>query len=63
MSIQRVVDEQGKPVQVLLDISAYEELLERAEDSDAVALHEAMKRTPRESISLEQLTANLGLDV
>jgi hypothetical protein len=48
MSIQFVVNDQGKPVQVLLDISEYEELLERVEDTEAVALLADMKSSTRE---------------
>ena len=42
MSVQYVVNDQGKPVQVLLNIAEYEELLERVEDTEAVAMLEGM---------------------
>ena len=63
MSIQYVVNDQGKPVQVLLDISEYEELLERVEDTEAVAMLEDMKRSTREHISFDDLMTNLGVHV
>ncbi len=63
MSVQYVVNDQGQPVQVLLDIAEYEELLERIEDTEALHMLEEMKQTPREYMSFEDLTANLGIHV
>jgi hypothetical protein len=63
MGMQYVVDEQGKPVRVLIDIGDYEELLERAEDSEAVAMLERLRGSKREHISLEDLAKSLNLHV
>jgi len=63
MSVQYVVNDQGKPVQVLLNIAEYEELLERVEDTEAVAMLEGMKRGAREHISFDDLMTNLGVHV
>ena len=63
MSVQYVVNDQGQPVQVLLDIADYEELLERIEDTEALRMLEGLKETPREYMSFEDLTASLGVHV
>ena len=63
MSVQYVVNEQGQPIQVLLDIAEYEELLERIEDTEALHMLEEMKQSPREYMSFEDLTASLGVHV
>lgn len=63
MSVQYVVNDQGQPVQVLLDIAEYEELLERIEDTEALRMLEGMKQTPRGYMSFEDLTASLGVHV
>ena len=63
MSVQYVVNDQGQPVQVLLDIADYKELLERIEDTEALRMLEGMKQTSREYMSFEDLTASLGVHV
>jgi hypothetical protein len=63
MSIQYVVNDQGKPVQVLLDISEYEELLEQIEDIEAIAMLEEMKRGKRVHVSFDDLMTSLGVHV
>jgi hypothetical protein len=63
MSVQYVVNEQGQPIQVLLDIAEYEELLERIEDTEALRMLEGMKQSPREYMSVDDLTASLGVHV
>jgi PHD/YefM family antitoxin component YafN of YafNO toxin-antitoxin module len=63
MSVQYVVNDQGQPVQVLLDISDYEELLDRIEDTEALRMLEGMKQSPRKYMSLDDLAASLGLHV
>ena len=63
MSVQYVVDQKGKPRQVLLDIDEYEELLERAEDSEALAFIREFKRGPHEYVGLKKVMAGLDADV
>jgi len=63
LSVQYVVNDQGQPVQVLLDIADYEELLERIEDTDAIRMLEGMKQSSREYISFDDLTTSLGVHV
>jgi PHD/YefM family antitoxin component YafN of YafNO toxin-antitoxin module len=44
----------GKPVAVILDIDAYQELLERLEEMEDLRLLEEMRKQPIETISLEE---------
>ena len=59
MDVRYVVDEQGRPREVILAIGDYEELLERAEDAEALSL----LRQPREYVKLEEALAGLDEDV
>ncbi len=63
MSVQYVVNDKGQPIQVLLDIAEYEELLEQIEDTEALRMLEGMKQTSREYMSFEDLTASFGVHV
>jgi hypothetical protein len=48
MDIRYVVDQAGKPRQVILNIEEYEELLERAEDAEALAFLRQFESEPHE---------------
>ena len=63
MDVRYVVDEQGNPREVILAIGDYEELLERAEDAEALALLRRLKSEPREYVKLEEALAGLDADV
>jgi hypothetical protein len=63
LSIQYVVDDSGKPVRVLLDVREYEELLERAEDAEALAMLQKMKKRPTKYVKLSEALADLRIDV
>lgn len=63
MSVRYVVDEQGRPREVILAIGDYEELLERAEDAEALALLRRLKSEPQEYVKLEEALAGLDLGV
>ena len=53
MSVQFVVDEKGNKTGVFLDIDEYEELLERAEDVEALEMLQEMREKPLEFIKLD----------
>ena len=63
MSVQYVVNDQRKPIQVLLDLADYEGLLDRVEDTEAVAMLEEMKMGRREYMSFEELAKSIGVHV
>ena len=63
MGVRYVVDEQGRPREVILAIGDYEELLERVEDAEALALLRRLKSEPREYVNLEEALAGLDADV
>jgi hypothetical protein len=63
MDARIFVDETGKPRQVLLDFEEYQELLERAEDSEALAFLRKFKSEPHKYVGLEEALAGLGPDV
>jgi len=63
VDVRYVVDEQGNPREVILAIGDYEELLERAEDAEALALLRRLKSEPREYVTLEEALAGLDADV
>jgi hypothetical protein len=46
MSVQYIVDKAGKKTGVFLSIEEYEELLERAEDTEALEMLRNMKEKP-----------------
>ncbi len=56
MSLRYVVNEQGQPIQVLLDIAEYEKLLERIAEAEAVRMVEGMKTSAVDQHSYDELT-------
>jgi hypothetical protein len=46
MSVQYVVDDTGKKTGVVLPLDEYEELLERAEDTEALVMLKTMRERP-----------------
>jgi PHD/YefM family antitoxin component YafN of YafNO toxin-antitoxin module len=44
----------GKPVAVILDIGAYEQLLEKLEQLEDLRILEEMRQQPIETVSLEE---------
>ena len=52
-----IVTRKGKPVSVIIPIKDYEELLERAEDSDDVAWLKHARRQPLQYRPLEEYLA------
>ncbi len=55
-----IVTRKGKPVSVILPIKAYEELLERVEDAEDVAMLKRARRTPLRYRSLEDYLKDRG---
>jgi hypothetical protein len=51
MSVQYIVDEAGKKTGVFLSLDEYEELLERAEDAEALEMLQKMRKNPIETRS------------
>ena len=47
----------GKPVAVILDLDAYQELLERAEDAEDLQMLIELRKRPLEDMSLEDYLA------
>ena len=62
MSVRYFVDEAGKARQVLMDIEEYEELLERAEDAEALAFLRHFESQPHQYVGLEEALAGLDAD-
>lgn len=64
MSVQYVVDEQGKLMSVVLPVEEYKRLLDKLEESEnIVAYHKtraALKKSEEESISFEQAIRETG---
>jgi hypothetical protein len=54
-----VVDEQGNRTGVLLDLASYRELLEAAEELDAIRAYDAAKAAGEEAIPLDQALAEI----
>ena len=54
MSIQFVVDETGKKTGVFLPIAEYEELLEMAEDNEALLYLKSLREKPLETRSFDE---------
>jgi hypothetical protein len=59
MDVRYVVDKAGKPRQVILDIEEYEELLERADDAEALAFLRQFESQPHEYVSLQEAFGEL----
>jgi prevent-host-death family protein len=57
MAEPEIVTRKGKPVSVIIPIKDYEELLERAEDSDDVAWLTRARRKPRRYRPVEEYLA------
>ena len=62
MDVRYVVDEHGRPREVILGNGDYEEPLERAEDAEALALLRRLKSEPREHVELEEALAGFDED-
>jgi hypothetical protein len=63
MDARVFVDENGKPRQVLLDFDEYQDLIERAEDAEALAFLRKFKSQPHKYVGLDEALAGLGSDV
>jgi hypothetical protein len=63
MDVRYVIDKEGKPRQVILDIEEYQELLERAEDAEALAFLRHFEGEHREYVSLDAALAGSDPDV
>ena len=53
MSVQYVINDTGKKTGVFLSLNEYEELLERAEDTEALAMLKRMREEPLETRSFD----------
>jgi hypothetical protein len=53
----QIVCEDGKPVTVILDIDAYQEMLERLEDAEDLRMLEEMRKKPLSFRSVEGFLA------
>jgi PHD/YefM family antitoxin component YafN of YafNO toxin-antitoxin module len=56
----QVIYRRGRPQAVVLDIRQYERLLERLEDWEDVQYLKALRKKPRQFISLEDYLAKRG---
>ena len=54
-----VVDEQGNPIGVVLDIADYRKLLEELEELEAIRAYDAAKASGDEAIPFEQAVAEI----
>jgi hypothetical protein len=59
MDVRYVVDEQGRLREVIVGIGDFEELLDRAEDTEALALLRRLKAETRKYVKLEEAIAGL----
>lgn len=57
-----VVDENGQPVGVLLDIEDYRQLLEELEELEAMRAYDAAKASGSDAIPFDQATAEIERD-
>jgi antitoxin (DNA-binding transcriptional repressor) of toxin-antitoxin stability system len=55
-----IITRKGKPVSVILPIKAYEELLERVEDAEDVAMLKRVRKTPLRYRPLEEYLKDCG---
>lgn len=53
----QIVYEDGKPVAVILDIDAYQEMLERLEDAEDVQMLQEMRKKPLSFRSVDDFLA------
>jgi len=58
-----IVIRDGRPVAVILSLAEYRELLEKAEDLEALRCLEEMRQTPLEFQRLEDFLAERSKDV
>jgi PHD/YefM family antitoxin component YafN of YafNO toxin-antitoxin module len=56
-----VVDDQGKPIGVVLDIADYRNLLEELEELESIRAYDAAKAAKDEAIPFEQSIGERGL--
>jgi mRNA-degrading endonuclease RelE of RelBE toxin-antitoxin system len=63
MSVDFVVNEEGQPVRVLLDMADYERLLDRAEDAESTELLRRLKEEKRSYVSLDELREPLDSEI
>ena len=56
---QYVVDKQGKPVSVLLNMRAYRKILDELEELAAIRAYDAAKASKDKSIPFEQAIAEI----
>ena len=56
----QVIYRKGRPASVILDIRQYERILERLEDWEDVEYLKALRKKPRQFISLEDYLAKRG---
>jgi hypothetical protein len=54
-----VVDEQGNPIGVVLDIADYRKLLEELEELESIRAYDAAKASGDEEIPFEQAVAEI----
>ena len=54
-----VVDEQGNPIGVVLDIADYRKLLEELEELESIRAYDAAKAASDEAIPFEQAVAEI----
>lgn len=54
-----VIDEQGNPIGVVLDIADYRKLLEELEELESIRAYDAAKASGDEAISMEQAVAEI----
>ncbi len=56
MNEKYIVDEKGKHVAVLLDVSEYQRILEELEELESIRAYDAAKKSEDEAIPFEQAT-------
>lgn len=54
-----VVDDQGNPIGVILDIAEYRKLLEELEELESIRAYDAAKASQDEAIPLEQAISEI----
>jgi len=54
-----VIDAQGKPIGVILNIADYRKLLEELEESESIRAYDAAKASGDEAIPFEQAIAEI----
>ena len=54
-----VIDDQGNPIGVVLDIADYRKLLEELEELESIRAYDAAKASGDEAIPLEQAIAEI----